>query len=118
MSSFEKFNKGTRVFEVDLKEVKEWKKAKDLIGKTVKVIACGTHPSKNKKYGDSVFLITDEGYGVNLPTWYADTMKEIVSDKECTDAIKSGTISVKFNKYETENGESVGVEWIEEVLPY
>lgn len=117
--SFEKFNKGAnRVFDVDLKAVKEWKKAKDLIGKTVKVKACGTHPSANPRFGESVFIVTDENIGVNLPTWYSDTMKEIINDKECTDAIKAGTVSVKFRLYQTKSGDSVGCEWLEEVLPY
>lgn len=116
--SITKFNHKRYTFEVNLKEVKEWKKCKDLIGQTVRVKAIGTHASANKKYGESVFMITDENIGINLPKWYADTVKEILSDEESVNDIKSGKVLAKFSKYQTKSGDSVGVEYLEETLPF
>ena len=110
--SITRFNKGSFTFDVNLKEVKEWKKCKDLIGSTVKVLAVGVHKSQNKKYGNSVFMITSDMTGVNLPGWYEDTVKEIIADDESVNEIKCGNVYARFNKYETSNGETVGVEYL------
>lgn len=116
--SITKFNHKEYAFDYDLKQVKEWKKCKDLIGQTVRVKVIGTHASENKKYGDSVFMVTWDNIGINLPTWYADTVKEILADEESVNDIKSGKVLAKFSKYQTKNGDSVGVEYLEESLPF
>ena len=110
-----KFNKKGYVFDIDLKKVTTWKKAKDMIGQTIRLQAIGTHKSKDTRYGESCFMITDTGIGINLPSWYADTIREILDDAESVDEIKTGKVLVKFTEYKTKNGASVGVEYMESV---
>ena len=113
--SITKFNKvGKREFEVDLKAIKEWKKAKDLIGKPVVITAIGTHKSSVASYADSVFAVAKNGYGINLPSWFGDTVKEVLYDSESVEQIKNGTVAVKFSPYKTKNGTTtVNVEFVD-----
>lgn len=122
ITKFIKTNKPT--FDVDLKEVKQWKKAKDLLGKTIAINAIGYHMSTIASYGDSVFAIATEGYGINLPSWFKETVQEVLKDDESIEQIKSGLVGIKLTPYKTKNGTStVNIEFVElginnDDLPY
>jgi hypothetical protein len=103
--SITKFNKTNKItFDVDLKEVTEWKKAKELVGKTITIKAIGYHKSTNPRYGDSVFVVATEGYGINLPSWFKDTVVEVLNDDESVQEIKNGTVGITLSPYKTKDG--------------
>ena len=120
MSAIEKYNKrGTRVFNVDLKGITTWHKAKDLCGRIIPVIALGYHKSKNPSYADSVFAIINVHEGINLPSWHKDTIKSILQDEEAVKEIKENKVSIKLDERVTKNGtKTVDVTFVESELPF
>lgn len=120
--SIKDFNKGGHVFEIDLKKVTDWRKAKDLICTGFyEVKAVGKHDSK---YGTSVFMVVNsasEGIiGVNLPSWYEETIDSIKKDSEAVSQIKNGEAFCEFASYKTREGqETVNVIFMtkEDLLP-
>lgn len=105
MSTFEKYNnRGTRVFNVDLKGITTWHKAKDLCSRTIPIIALGYHKSKNPSYADSVFAVVNDHEGINLPSWHKDTIQAILQDEEAVKEIKDGKVSIKLDERVTKNG--------------
>lgn len=113
--SITKFNKTNKVtFDVDLKSIDNWCKAKDCVGKTITIKAIGWHPSSNARYGDSVFAIASENYGINLPSWFKDTVVDVLADEESVEQIKRGEVAIKFTSYTTKSGtETVNCTFIE-----
>ena len=106
MLNITKFNHTQeRVFDVDLKEIKDWKKAKELLDKTIVIKAIGWHKSSNAKYGDSVFAIAVNNVGINLPSWMKDTVVEILKDEESVQEIKDGKVAINFTAYKTKSGD-------------
>lgn len=105
MSSIEKYNhRSTKVFDVDLKGITTWYKAKDLCGKTIPIIALGYHKSKNPSYADSVFAVINGKEGINLPSWHKDTFKAILEDEDAINEIKSGLVAIELTERVTKNG--------------
>ena len=120
MSAIEKYNnRSTRVFDVDLKGITTWHKAKDLCGKTIPIIAIGYHKSKNPSYADSVFAIISGNQGINLPSWHKEEFKAILQDEEAVKEIKSGAVSIKLDERVTKNGtKTVDVTFVTNELPF
>lgn len=121
MSAFEKYNKrGTRVFDVDLKGITTWHKAKDLCDRTlIPIIGLGYHKSKNPSFADSVFAIINDHEGINLPSWHKDTFKAILQDEEAVKEIKDGKVAIKLDERVTKNGtKTVYVTFVESELPF
>ena len=120
MLNIEKYNKrGTRVFDVDLKGITTWHKAKDLCGKTIPIIALGYHKSKNPSFADSVFAIINDHEGINLPSWHKDTFQAILQDEEAVKEIKDGKVAIKLDERVTKNGtKTVDVTFVESELPF
>lgn len=120
MSAIEKYNnRSTRVFDVDLKGITTWYKAKELCGKTIPIIAIGYHKSKNPSYADSVFAIVNAHKGINLPSWHKETFKAILEDEEAVNEIKSLKVAIKLDERVTKNGtKTVDVTFVESKLPY
>ena len=120
MSAIEKYNKrSTRVFNVDLKGITTWHKAKDLCGRTIPIIAIGYHKSKNPSYADSVFAIINDHEGINLPSWHKDSFKAILQDEEAINEIKSLKVAIKLDERVTKNGtKTVDVTFVESELPF
>jgi hypothetical protein len=120
MSAIEKYNnRSTRVFDVDLKGITTWYKARELCGKTIPIIAIGYHKSKNPSYADSVFAITNVNQGVNLPSWHKDAIKAILKDEEAVKEIKDGKVSIKLDERVIRNGtKTVDVTFVTNELPF
>lgn len=116
--SITKFNKTNKVlFDVDLKAVQEWKKAKELVGKTISIKAIGIKKSSNPQYGDSVFAVAKEGYGINLPSWFGDIVRKVLEDEESVQEIKNGTVAIELTPYTTKGGvQTVHVNFVEVTL--
>ena len=115
MLNITKFNNTqNRVFDIDLKEIKTWIKAKDLQGKTVQIVAIGWHKSDKANYGDSVFAVTADGRGINLPSWTKDTVEKILADEPSVEEIKSGKVAIHFTPYRTKgNVSTTNIEFVE-----
>ena len=120
MSAIEKYNKrSTRVFDVDLKGITTWHKAKELCGRTIPIIALGYHKSKYASYGDSVFAIINDHEGINLPSWHKDAFKAILQDEDAIKEIKECKVSIKLDERVTKNGtKTVDVTFVESELPF
>lgn len=120
MSAIEKYNhRSKKVFNVDLKGITTWHKAKDLCGKTIPIIALGYHKSKNPSYADSVFAIINEHQGINLPSWHEERVKEILEDEEAINEIKNGLVAIELTERVTKNGtKTVDVTFVESKLPF
>lgn len=115
MSAIEKYNyRSTKVFDVDLKDITTWHKAKDLCGKTIPIIALGYHKSKIPSYADSVFVVVNGKEGINLPSWHKDSFKAILEDEDAINEIKSGLVAIELTERVTKNGtKTVDVKFVE-----
>ena len=125
---FEKYNnKHESTFAVDLKEIKTWIKASEIVnypGALITVTAIG---KKKSKYGESAFITGiiktsngEETIGINVPTWYIPTIESMLNDIEVVGAIRAGGVTVKLGKRTNpKNGnEYPTFEWDEMPLPY
>lgn len=92
--------KSTVTFDLNLKKLTWWK-AKDMIGKTIKVDALGVN--EKSKFGAQAFMVSG-GLGINLPSHCIEEVREILKDVESVDAIKTGMITATFEEYETKSG--------------
>lgn len=115
MLNITKFNNTQkRVFDIDLKTIKTWIKAKDLQGKTVQIAAIGWHKSDKANYGDSVFAVTADNRGINLPSWTKDTVEQILADEPSVEEIKAGKVAIHFEAYKTKgNVNTTNIEFVE-----
>lgn len=115
MSAIEKYNnRSKRVFDVDLKGITTWYKAKDLCGKTIPIIAIGYHKSNNSSYADSVFAVINGKEGVNLPSWHKESVKAILEDEDAVNEIKNGLVAIELTERVTKNGtKTVNVTYVE-----
>ena len=115
MLNITKFNKTQKkVFDIDLKKVNTWIKAKDLQGKTVQIVAIGWHKSDKANYSDSVFAVTADNRGINLPSWTKDTVEKILADDASVEEIKSGKVAIHFTEYRTKgNVSTTNIEFVE-----
>lgn len=104
MLTIEKYNgKEQKEFEfdVDLTEVKEWYKAIELVGRCIPIKAVGYHKSK---YGFSVFAITPDDKGINLPKFEKEVIDAILADHTACKEIKDGKVAMKIEPYTTKIG--------------
>ena len=103
MLTIESYNKDRKEseFNVDLKAVMNWYKASLLVGKVIPIKAIGSHKSK---FGFSVFAITDNGDGINLPSFEKETIDIILNDEKACSEIKEGKVSMKILPYKTKAG--------------
>ena len=124
---FEKYNnKHESTFAVDLKEIKTWIKASDIVKNDGLVITVTAIGKKKSKYGDSGFITGFKQYsngetiGINVPSWYIPTIESMLNDIEVVGAIRAGGVFVKLGKRTNpKNGnEYPTFEWDEMPLPY
>lgn len=115
MLNITKFNSTQKkVFDIDLKKVNTWIKAKELQGKTVQISAIGWHKSNKANYADSVFAVTADNRGINLPSWAKDTVEKILADESSIEEIKSGRVAIHFSEYRTKgNASTTSIEFVE-----
>ena len=125
---FEKYNnKHESTFAVDLKEIKTWIKASEIINNDGLVITVTAIGKKKSKYGESGFItgITanpngSETIGINVPSWYIPTIESMLNDIEVVGAIRAGGDTVKLGKRTNpkDGNDYPTFEWDEMVLPF
>ena len=64
------------------------------------------------RYGDEGVVLT-MGVLVNLPQHLTETVKEMRSDNELTDAINKGEFGFKVYQYDGTNGSGYSVNWVD-----
>ena len=96
----DKYNKNTRVFNVDI-EGFEFKKLSELeMDKIYPVL--GFYINVKGKFDDHPVFISD-GILVDAPSHMTETIKEMLKDPEMIDAIKSGRIGFHVYTYKSKN---------------
>ena len=125
---FEKYNnKHESTFAVDLKEIKTWIKASEIVNNDGLVITVTAIGKKKSKYGDSGFITGikrysngEETIGINVPSWYITTIESMLNDTDVVGAIKAGGVTVKLGKRTNpKNGKDYPTfEWDEMPLPF
>lgn len=115
MSFAEKYNKVTRIFDIDVKEF-EFMDGKEFYAKYGEqtITINGLYINKKGMYGDHpVAILAYEHKLLDLPAHMIDTVKAILSDAESINLIKKGMVGVKAHKYtDTKyHKECIGFEW-------
>lgn len=64
------------------------------------------------RYGDEGVVLS-MGVLVNLPQHLTETVKEMRSDNELTDAINKGSFGFKVYQYDGTNGSGYSVNWVD-----
>lgn len=64
------------------------------------------------RYGDEGVILS-MGVLVNLPQHLTETIKEMRSDNELTDAINKGSFGFKVYQYDANNGSGYSVNWVD-----
>ena len=66
------------------------------------------------RFGDAPCVVIDPVIIVNLPNHLLETVKEMISDDECVDAINNNEVKFKIYSYKdkTFNKTCYGVEWL------
>ena len=83
-----KFNKGSKIdWGIDTKSMTFKKTSEVELNKTYELKGCFITPDRG--YGEGAVLISD-GFLLNIPARYIDTINDIISDSEAVEEIKSG----------------------------
>ena len=64
------------------------------------------------KYGEEPVAVTDAAV-INLPKHMLDTVKTMINDSECVEAVNAGLVGIKPYEYEGKNGHGVSAEWVD-----
>lgn len=84
----------------------EFKKAKECaIDTQIPIHGCFITPDKG--YGEGAVIIA-EGYLINLPARYVDTVKDILSDEESIADIKSGNFGIVISTFTSKQYKKTG----------
>ena len=115
MSFANKHNKGGVLFEVDIKDFK-FRSLKDLYQEEPKAVygVDGLYINSKSKYGDHpVAIISALGILVDFPGYMTDDVKQILSDPEDVESIKSGKVGFSIEEFTDKNfGKTCyGVKW-------
>ena len=115
MSYATKFNKGNK-FTFKPVDDAQYVSLEDLYNKNpdqihdVKALYINT----KSKFGDAPCVAIDPVIIVNLPKHLLETVKEMINDNECVDAINNNEVKFKIYSYKdkTFNKTCYGVEWL------
>lgn len=118
MFSATKYNKGEgSKFNYKLPSDAPYKKVADLDASKTYVVRA-LYVSTKGNYGETPIAIID-GAGVYLPKHLLETVKEMIADVECVDAINQGCVGFSLYTYEdTTHGKGTcySVDW-KDVIP-
>ena len=115
MSYATKFNRGSK-FTFKPVDDAQYVSLEDLYNKNpdqiydVKALYINT----KSKFGDAPCVAIDPVIIVNLPKHLLETVKEMIDDNECVDAINNNEVKFKIYSYKdkTFNKTCYGVEWL------
>lgn len=108
-----KFNKGNKIdWGIDTKSMPFKKTAEVELNKTYDLKGCFITPDRG--YGEGAVLISD-GFLLNIPARYLDNIKNIISDPEAVEEIKSGKCGFVVTSFISEKFKRTGysIEFVE-----
>lgn len=115
---FRKFNKSSRLFDIDTTDF-TFVKAKDFVGKTI--VIDGFYKQKNELSGGTQYIAIVAGVKqlINLPSTVNDMFIELEKNNEAIDAVRNGELALKFTQYhsKTYNKDCVGITF-ENAIPF
>jgi hypothetical protein len=117
MSFAERYNKGNKIFDIDITDFK-FIKLEDVLSQfgknTIKVD--GLYINNKSDYGSHPVAINkDDGLLIDLPAYMTDTVNEILKDGESISLIKKGLVGLRAQKYTSKkfNKTCYGAEWVD-----
>ena len=115
MSYATKFNRGNK-FTFKPVDDAQYVSLEDLYNKNPEQIhdVRALYINTKSKFGDAPCVAIDPVIIVNLPKHLLETVKEMISDDECVDAINNNEVKFKIYSYKdkTFNKTCYGVEWL------
>lgn len=115
MSYATKFNKGNK-FTFKPVDDAQYVSLEDLYNKNPEQIhdVKALYINTKSKFGDAPCVAIDPVIIVNLPKHLLETVKEMIADAECVDAINNNEVKFKIYSYRdsTFNKTCYGVEWL------
>ena len=115
MSYATKFNKGNK-FTFKPVDDAQYVSLEDLYNKNPEQIhdVKALYINTKSKFGDAPCVAIDPVIIVNLPKHLLETVKEMINDEECVDAINNNEVKFKIYSYKgsTFNKTCYGVKWL------
>ena len=115
MSYATKFNKGSK-FTFKTADDPQYVSLEDLYNKNPEQIhdVKALYINTKSKFGDSPCVAIDPVIIVNLPKHLLETIKEMINDNECVDAINNNEVKFKIYSYKdsTFNKTCYSVKWL------
>ena len=115
MSYATKFNKGNK-FTFKPVDDAQYVSLEDLYNKNPEQIhdVKALYINTKSKFGDAPSVAIDPVIIVNLPKHLLETVKEMINDNECVDAINNNEVKFKIYSYKdnTFNKTCYGVKWL------
>lgn len=117
MKFSEKYNKGSRVFDIETKDFVFTKLAElYAIDKDAEHKVDGLYINNGGKFdAHPVAIVSESAMLVDLPSHMTDTVKEVLNDAESIDLIKKGCVGFKVRQYTDKkyNKTCYSVEWVD-----
>ena len=115
MSYATKFNRGNK-FTFKPVDDAQYVSLEDLYNKNPEQIhdVKALYINTKSKFGDAPCVAIDPVIIVNLPKHLLETVKEMINDDECVDAINNNEVKFKIYSYKDKNFNKTcyGVEWL------
>ena len=115
MSYATKFNRGNK-FTFKPVDDAQYVSLEDLYNKNPEQIhdVKALYINTKSKFGDAPCVAIDPVIIVNLPKHLLETVKEMIDDNECVDAINNNEVKFKIYSYKDKNFNKTcyGVEWL------
>lgn len=115
MKISEKYNKGGLRFTYQMPENVNFYKLEEVYknNEIVKPCICnGFYISKKGQYGEQAVVLSD-GFFVNLPKHWVDTIKEMLTDKEVIKAVNEKKVYFDIEKYQKDGKDLYSIVWID-----
>ena len=115
MSYATKFNKGSK-FTFKTADDVQYVSLEELYNQNPEQIhdVKALYINTKSRFGDAPCVAVDPAIIVNLPNHLLETVKEMINDDECVDAINNNEVKFKIYSYKdrTFNKTCYGVEWL------
>lgn len=115
MKIAEKYNKNGRKFTWEMPANSPYYKMKEIYNDEKIVLPApvkGLYISTKGKYGAQPVLIS-ENYFMNMPSFYLDTVKEMLNDEEFVNAVNANRVYFDIEEYTKDGQQRYSITWID-----
>lgn len=115
MKITEKYNRGGRRFTYQMPEGASFYKLEEVYRNTQIVKPCicnGFYISTKGQYGEQPVVLSD-GFFVNLPKHWVETIKEMLNDEEVIKAVNNNKVYFDIEKYQKDGKDLYSIIWID-----